>query len=161
MRAGLYATVDGRTYRARTAPGSGFVGLVAHGPEAPPGFTWDDRMGGHWYRRVPRSACSRLFRVMTSAWWRDFPVLVRSVDGSWAQVNYYPGDFPAPGPRDGQGRFVEPRLPVDPGAGWSGSVPVVELTGHVERVEDLPREEVERWPDPVYPELGARPTTGR
>lgn len=86
------------------------LGLVVHGPEAPPGFTWDDRMGGHWYRRVPRSACSRLFRVMTSAWWRDFLVLVRSVDGPWAQVNYCPGDVPAPGPRDdprGGGRAAE------------------------------------------------------
>lgn len=162
VRAGLYATVDGRTYRARTAPGSPVVGLVVHGEDAaPPDFVWDDRMGGHWHRRVTRSECSRLFRVLTSAWWRVFPVLVHSIDGPWAHVDYAPDGYPAPGPRDGRGRFLEPPLPPEPGAGWRGSVPAVELSRHVEWVQELPLETVDRWPDPVFPELGDGPATAR
>lgn len=143
VRAGTYAVFEGRTFHAGSAAGSPVVGLVLRGDSDPgEGFVWDERLGGHWHRGVPRAACSRVVRVVTAAFWRDFPVEVVDVreDLGTATVSYHPDRFPDLSPRAPDGTPREPDLPVDHGRGWTGPVPLGELSGVVSQEHDVPVE---------------------
>lgn len=45
--------------------------------------------------------------------------------------------------------------------GWRVPVPAAGLSRHVERAQELPRETVDRWSDPVHPGLGDGLATAR
>lgn len=122
MRAGHYAVVEGRTYRA--VPSGDYVRLLVSGSEPqPPGFRRDNR--GRWKRVVRADEVSRLFHVRTTARWNGTPVEVTSVLGESAEIKTFD---PALDP-DGR-----PEISRDRTGEWVGGVPITELTGVVEDV---------------------------
>lgn len=139
MKAGDYAEVDGRLCPADVSPYLDDVRLLDWGAGAPEGYTFDGRRG-HWYRDVPRAACTSLAHAATSAWWRGvFPVVVEQArtDGT-AVIGYAPDGHPGPPPRDTDGRPLLPPLPADHGAGYRGVVPLDELSGVVTVMHPIP-----------------------
>lgn len=158
MKAGVYAEVDGRLHPADVSPYLDDVRLLHWGPGAPEGYVFESH-GDYWYRAVPRTRCTALLHAATSAWWRGvFPVLVERArtDGT-AVIGYAPDGYPAPPPRDAEGRPLPPPLPAVHGAGHRGVVPTDELTGVVTVMHDVP---IDRSKDtgirPPGPALGAR-----
>lgn len=151
VRAGQYAVVRGSIYRARFAPPSERIGLFVWEREpAPEGFRWDDRMGGYWYRSVPRSSAERLFEVRTWALYQGvYPVHLDEWTGAETLRATYlagpalPADFEGYAPIGDDGApVIPPGFARDPHMGRhaEGVVRVDELTDHRGTEHELPLE---------------------
>jgi hypothetical protein len=126
-RDGVFALVDGREYRAESAPEGGVVTLVSDGPADPALFRQDQ--DGRWRAQVPVDRCDRVDEVTTWALYQGHDCQVVAIEKDGSVGLYYLGPDKAKAARDG---FVQ----TDPGI-WARTVNVYELARVWEHHRDL------------------------
>lgn len=128
-RAGLFATVGGREYRAEALPDRGVVTLVSDAAANPDPELFEADPGGRWRAEVLVEQCERLDEVTTHGLYRGHECQVVAIEPDGATGLYYLGPDKSRAARDG---FVQ----TEPGV-WARTVDVFDVARLWERHTDL------------------------